>query len=70
MSLGDKLKKFLYIALGALASAIDVLATVADYLEKKGGRALKKGKAMYDKLCEEKKLFEQEDEGEEAPVNE
>ena len=76
MTIGEQLKKALYVTVGAIAVGIESLADAADSLAEKGSAAVKKGKEMY-KETREKRRFSDEDEpkvvveedtGDNAPV--
>ena len=76
MTFTEGLKKALYITVGAVATGIDSLGTIADTLAKKGSAAVKKGKEMYKEAREQRKFRDdedpavvvEEDNGENAPV--
>jgi polyhydroxyalkanoate synthesis regulator phasin len=77
MTFSEGFKKAVYITVGAVATGIESLGTLADSLAKKGSAAVKKGKKMYQEAREEKKTREdkeepavvvEEDNGENAPV--
>ena len=76
MTIGEGLKKALYITVGAIALGVESLADAADSLAEKGASAVEKGKEMYKEARESKKIHDEdepavvieEDDGENAPV--
>lgn len=61
MTIGEGLKKALYITVGAIAIGVESLADAADSLAEKGSLAVEKGKEMY-KEARDKRRFRDEDE--------
>ncbi len=76
MTIGEGLKKALYITVGAIALGVESLADAADSLAEKGSLAVEKGKEMYKEARDKRKFRDEdepavlieEDDGENAPV--
>ena len=61
MTIGEGLKKALYLTVGAIAIGVEALADATDSLVEKGSVAVEKGKEMY-KEARDKRRFRDEDE--------
>ena len=57
MSLEKNIKKAIYFTIGAVAVGADAVADVTEELLKKSDVVLAKGKTVFKKACEDKKLF-------------
>ena len=76
MTIGEGLKKALYLTVGAVAVGVESIADAADTLAEKGSSVVKKGKEMYCEARDKRRFKDdedpaviiEEDNGENAPV--
>ncbi len=76
MTIGEGLKKAMYLTVGAIAVGVETIADAADDLLVKGNEVVEKGKAMYREARDKRRFHDEdepavvieEDNGENAPV--